>query len=291
MKIENKIEWLESHPVVYALVVVVATAVVGEIVQGCIAAVADGAASMVMYGSVDHAKVNDLGLVGTAMRLLASLVVLLLFWLAFRKDLRGFFNTRRFAAAFLLGWGALVASAYGLISTIAAQTSYGNFGAALLMGAQPGIGEEVLDRVIPICLVMRSRNRERLIIPVIVFTGAGFGLTHGFNILAGADPVTTLFQVIYASCIGFLFAVIYLKTGDMWITMLLHTVIDTVYFLGAEAQSGGGVLTQGTSVDGAVFMLACAALYFINAFLLFRKTSKTEILDTWSGIWKAEAEN
>ena len=82
---KNKIEWLESHPVVYALVVVVATAVLGEIVQGCIAAVANGVASMIMYGSVDHAKADDLGLVGTAMLLLASLVVLLLFWLAFRK--------------------------------------------------------------------------------------------------------------------------------------------------------------------------------------------------------------
>lgn len=288
---KNKIEWLESHPVVYALVVVVATAVLGEIVQGCIAAVANGVASMIMYGSVDHAKADDLGLVGTAMLLLASLVVLLLFWLAFRKDLRSFFNTRRFAAAFLLGWAALVTSAYGLISTIAAHTSYGNFGAALLMGAQPGISEEVLARVIPICLVMRRRNRERLIVPVIVFTGAGFGLTHGFNVFVGADPVTTLFQVIYASCIGFLFAVIYLKTGDMWITMLLHTVIDTVYFLGAEAQSGGGVLTHGTSVDGAVSMLAYAALYFANAFLLYRKTGKEEILNTWSGIWKSEAES
>jgi uncharacterized protein len=288
---KNKIEWLESHPVVYALVVVGAVAVLGETVQGCMASVADEIASMVMYGSVNPAKVNDLGLVNTAIQLLSSVVVLLLFWFAFRKDLRGFFNVRRFAAAFLLGWGVLVASTCGLISTIVEQTNYGNFGAALLMGMQPGIDEEILDRVIPICLVMRSRNRERLIVPVIVFTSAGFGLTHGFNILAGADPVTTLFQVIYASCIGFLFAVIYLKTGDMWITMLLHTVIDTVYFLGAEAQRGGGVLTQGTNVADAVFMLACAALYFVNAFLLYRKTSKEEILNTWSGIWKSQAEN
>ena len=288
---KNKIEWLESHPVVYALVVVVAAAVLGEIVQGCMASVADEIASMVMYGSVNPAKVNNLGLVDTAVQLLSSLVVLLLFWFVFRKDLRGFFNVRRFAAAFLLGWGVLVASTCGLISTIVEQTNYGNFGAALLMGMQPGIGEEILDRVIPICLVMRSRNRERLIVPVIVFTSAGFGLTHGFNVFAGADPVTTLFQVIYASCIGFLFAVIYLKTGDMWITMLLHTVIDTVYFLGAEAQRGGGVLTQGTNVADAVFMLACAALYFANAFLLYRKTSTEEILNTWSGIWKSQAEN
>lgn len=288
---KNKIEWLESHPVAYALVVVVAAAVLGEIVQGCMASVADEIASMVMYGSVNPAKVNNLGLVDTAVQLLSSLVVLLLFWFVFRKDLRGFFNVRRFAAAFLLGWGVLVASTCGLISTIVEQTNYGNFGAALLMGMQPGIGEEILDRVIPICLVMRSRNRERLIVPVIVFTSVGFGLTHGFNILAGADPVTTLFQVIYASCIGFLFAVIYLKTGDIWITMLLHTVIDTVYFLGAEAQRGGGVLTQGTNVADAVFMLACAALYFVNAFLLYRKTSKEEILNTWSGIWKSQAEN
>ncbi len=242
-----------------------------------------------MYGSVDHAKAGDLGLVGTAMQLLSSIVVLLLFWFTFRKDLRGFFNTRRFGVAFLLGWSAFATSAYSLFSTFSQHAGgYGNFGAALLMGLQPGVGEEVLDRVIPICLVMRSRNRERLIVPVIIFTSASFGLTHGFNIFAGADPGATACQVVYAACIGFLFAVIYLKTGDIWITMLLHTVVDTVYFLSLEGQSGGGVLTQGVNISDIGAQLLYAALYFINAFLLFKKTNKAEILDTWSGIWKTE---
>ncbi len=288
---KNKSKWSESHPVAYALVTVVVAVVLAEAVVEIMAIIADGVASMVMYGSLDHIKTSDLGLVATAMQLLSSVIVLLLFWLIFRKNLRGFFNARRFGASFLLGWSVLAICVFSLVASILEQESYGNFGAALLMGLQPGIGEETVCRVIPICLVMRSRNRERLIVPVIVSTSIIFGLIHSANILAGANPVATVFQVVYAACLGFLFAVIYLKTGDIWISMLLHTAIDAVFFLGSEAQSGGGVLSQGVGVADVVLLLVCTVLFFANAFLLFRKTDKAEILNTWSGIWKTEAES
>ena len=284
---ENKSKWSESHPVAYALIVMAASiALAGIAVWGVI--IVDLVATMVMYGSLDHVKVNNLGLVNTGTELLGFVIVLLLFWLIFRKDLRGFFNVRRFGVSLLLGWSILVVTAFILLSSILEQ-DYGNFGAALLMGMRPGIGEEVLFRVIPICLVMRSKDRERLIVPAIAFTSILFGMVHGINIFSGADPISTLFQITYASCIGFLFAVIYLKTGNMWITMFLHTIMDTASFLSASTQSEGGVLTQGVDVASVVFLLVCTVLFFANAFSLFRKTSKAEILDTWSGIWKSEA--
>jgi uncharacterized protein len=284
---ENKSKWSESHPVAYALIVMAASiALAGIAVWGVI--IVDLVATMVMYGSLDHVKVNNLGLGNTGTELLGFVIVLLLFWLIFRKDLRGFFNVRRFGVSLLLGWSILVATAFILLSSILEQ-DYGNFGAALLMGMRPGIGEEVLFRVIPICLVMRSKDRERLIVPAIAFTSILFGMVHGINIFSGADPISTLFQITYASCIGFLFAVIYLKTGNMWITMFLHTIMDTASFLSASTQSEGGVLTQGVDVASVVFLLVCTVLFFANAFSLFRKTSKAEILDTWSGIWKSEA--
>ncbi len=286
---ENKSKWFESHPVAYALIMMaVSTALAGVAVLG-VAAIVNLVVTMVMYGSLDHVKPSDLGLVNTGTELSGFVVVLLLFWFIFRKNLRGFFNTRRFGASFLLGWSILVATAANLLISILNQ-DYGNFGAALLMGLQPGVGEEVLFRIIPICLVMRSKDRERLIVPIIAFTSVLFGLVHGVNIFSGADPVTTLFQIAYASCIGFLFAVIYLKTGDIWITMLLHTIMDTSAFLGSETQSEGGVQVQGVDVANAVLLLVCTVLFFVNAFSLFKKTSKTEILDTWSGIWKAQVE-
>lgn len=286
---ENKSKWSESHPVAYALIVMAASiALAGIAVWGVI--IVDLVATMVMYGSLDHVKVNNLGLGNTGTELLGFVIVLLLFWLIFRKDLRGFFNVRRFGVSLLLGWSILVATAFILLSSILEQ-DYGNFGAALLMGMRPGIGEEVLFRVIPICLVMRSKDRERLIVPAIAFTSILFGMVHGINIFSGADPISTLFQITYASCIGFLFAVIYLKTGNMWITMFLHTIMDTASFLSASTQSEGGVLTQGVDVASVVFLLVCTVLFFVNAFLLYRKTSKAEILDTWSGIWKSEAES
>lgn len=143
---------------------------------------------MVVYGSVDRAYMGNMGLISTVITMVSHIVVLLLYWFIFRRDLQGFFNARRFGEFVLLGWSVLAIGAFNLISEILEHESYGNPGVALLMGMQPGICEEIMLRVIPISLVMRSKERERLVIPVVVFTSLLFGLWHGFNILSGANP-------------------------------------------------------------------------------------------------------
>ena len=291
MRREMQCNWSETHPVAHALVVAAAAMALAGIVETFIEAIAGGVAAMVVYGSVDRAYMGNMGLISTVITMVSHIVVLLLYWFIFRKDLQGFFNARRFGEFVLLGWSVLAIGAFNLISEILEHESYGNPGVALLMGMQPGICEEIMLRVIPISLVMRSKERERLVIPVVVFTSLLFGLWHGFNILSGANPVTTLFQVIYATGVGFLFAAIYLRTGDIWITMFLHAITDTIYFLGAEAQSGDAILSQSTSFSDAIILLAYAVLYFANAFYVFRKSKRIEISDTWSRIWKVKTES
>lgn len=46
------------------------------------------------------------------------------------------------------------------------------------------------------------------------------------NILGGADIAYTLYQVVYATAIGFFFAMIYFKTKNLWIPILIHGLID-----------------------------------------------------------------
>lgn len=171
--------WSETHPVAHALVVVAAAMALAGIAETFIEAITGGVAAMVVYGSVDRAYMGNMGLISTVITMVSHIVVLLLYWFIFRRDLRGFFNTRRFGEFVLLGWSVLAIGAFNLISEILEHESYGNPGVALLMGMQPGICEEIMLRVIPISLVMRSKERERLVIPVVVFTSLLFGLWHG----------------------------------------------------------------------------------------------------------------
>lgn len=282
-------KWGEAHPVVFGLMMTAVVMMLARLAEAFIEAIAGGVAAMAVYGTVSSGEVGNMGLVSTAISLLSHMATLLLFWFIFRKELHNFFNIRKFNRIFLLGWSSLAIDAFTLVVGLLNHKSYGNFGTALLLGMEPGISEEVLYRTIPICFAMKSKKREQMVVPVMIFTSVLFGLRHGLNVFYGADPVTTLFQVLYSTGTGFLFAAIYIGTGDLWITMFLHSVTDTIYFLGAEAQSGGGVLSGGTNASDAVIMLIYAALYFVNAFFVFRST-RAEISDVWSGTGQVKAE-
>lgn len=140
-------------------------------------------------------------------------------------------------------------------------------------------------RIIPISAAMKSRKREQLVLPVFLFTGLSFGLIHSVNLFAGADLISTLVQVLYATGVGFLFAAIYMRTGNMWITIFLHTLNDAIDFLSLNLQTSGGVLTDTPDTSGLIGLLLFAALYYVNAFYIFRSCRRKTISNTWADIW------
>lgn len=282
--------WGETHPIAYGLIMIAVVMLIARIAEAFIEALASGVAAMAIYGTASKDVVGNMGLVSAEISLVSNIVILLLFWFVFRKELHNFFNVRKFNEVFFLGWSALAIDAFTLIAGILSHKSYGNLGAALLIGMQPGFSEEIMYRIIPICLAMRSKERKKVVVPVIVITSILFGLRHGLNIMYGADPVTTLFQVLYATGTGFLFAGIYVRTGNIWITIFLHSLTDTIYYLGLEAQTSGGVLTQGTNFSDAIILLIYAALYFVNAYFVFAKCKQVKIPDIWSEIWREKVE-
>ena len=68
--------------------------------------------------------------------------------------------------------------------------------------------------------------------------GLIFGVMHLGNIFSGVDPTAVFQQVVSAIFSGLVFSAIYLRSGNIWVVILLHTLIDTVglvpsTFLGA----------------------------------------------------------
>jgi uncharacterized protein len=274
---KTKPGWYETHPVAYSLISVAAAIVLTSLVSNIL--VLPAALAEVASGAeMSRERI-------ACLTMPSKVVTLLIFWFIFRKRLRGFFVIRGLGAGILMGWSVLAISAFTVIGGILDHKAFGDIGTAVWNGIQPGISEEVLYRIIPIAFALRVQKKDKLVIPVMTVTGVIFGLIHGANILAGADVTATVLQVIYAAGTGLMFAIIYMKTGNLWITVFLHSLTDIVYYLGAEEQSSAGILSEQLGLVDIGFLIVYAALYFANAFWLYRRTGKTEFTGTWDRIW------
>ncbi|GAF70078.1 unnamed protein product [marine sediment metagenome] len=93
---------------------------------------------------------------------------------------------------------------------------------------RPGIWEEVAFRGVVIPLLSKKYKQ----ILTILISGIIFGLAHAFNIigvlLSGGPHIYTLFQVIYATLMGFSMGYMYLKTKSLLPSIIYHYLIDTV---------------------------------------------------------------
>ena len=91
----------------------------------------------------------------------------------------------------------------------------------------PGIWEEVAFRGIILTLLLKKYSEKKSII----IDGLLFGCMHFLNILGGADIVSTIIQVFYATSLGFAFAYMYIKTESLVPCIIAHYLIDAVNLL------------------------------------------------------------
>lgn len=285
---ETNRKFSDVHPSLYTFMVV-ALSMLFVAVATNILRVIGGIIVMASRGSVTRDGFNNLGLMENVLTLVSYVIALAVYYLVFRKNLSSsFFHAHKTGKGILLCWSVLLIDAFTLFSALISGRESGNVGVALLLGIAPGVTEEILCRIIPLSFVMKSPEREKRVQPAVVFTSLIFGLGHIINIFSGADIVTTLFQVLYATGTGFLFGTVYIRTGNMWITIILHSLTDFIFFLGKDSQLSGGVLSESTGASSAVFLLVFALLYFVNAFIVFRKETPESPSAIWERVWKEE---
>lgn len=285
---ETNRKFSDVHPSLYTFMVV-ALSMLFVAVATNILRVIGGIIVMASRGSVTRDGFNNLGLMENVLTLVSYVIALAVYYLVFRKNLSSsFFHAHKTGKGILLCWSVLLIDAFTLFSALISGRESGNVGVALLLGITPGVTEEILCRIIPLSFAMKSPEREKRVQPAVVFTSLIFGLGHIINIFSGADIVTTLFQVLYATGTGFLFGTVYIRTGNMWITIILHSLTDFIFFLGKDSQLSGGVLSESTGASSAVFLLVFALLYFVNAFIVFRKETPESPSAIWERVWKEE---
>ena len=126
-----------------------------------------------------------------------------------------------------------------------------------------GLMEESLFRglLLPVIGGYFKGKKYSSILTVAV-TSAIFGLFHLLNLFAGAGIGATLMQVGYSFLIGAMLSAVLLKTGNLWLCVLIHAAFN----IGGDLVP---VLGSGTFQDLGFWIFTAAAGVICTAYILY----------------------
>lgn len=220
---------------------------------------------------------------------LAALLAAWLFKLWFRPDFNGCLQKDGLKEGLLMLLPFLAIHYAGsIVSWITLGT--GSALIALLRAAAPGFGEEIMFRGLGVANYMRKIRSEGQIKVIFWLSSIVFGLIHLGNIFAGGDPKSVVIQAVYAIGVGMLFGAVYLRTGNLWPTILGHWSVDFFELTRVDLSGSGGVMT-GMGI-GDWITIAAGAFGAFWALRLINPKFYGEIMEVWAGKWnrKSEAE-
>lgn len=153
----------------------------------------------------------------------------------------------------------------------------------ILLGFVPAFTEEIAFRGIIGANFMRIYNKKSGVWITLFVTSIIFGAVHILNVFAGADFGQSLFQGFYAFALGMLFAAVLLRTGNLWICIIIHGLTDTLALMSAEALEQGAVQAQAFVFDLSILPLLIISLFFIGySIYLCRPKKQDEIVELWA---------
>lgn len=127
-----------------------------------------------------------------------------------------------------------------------------------------GFFEEIIFRGILLMLfIERFSSKKNGVWIAVISSSILFGLVHLINLFNGAALGDTLLQVSYSMLMGMLWAVMFLRTQNLWLTMVLHA---TYNFFGQVMFYLGTVNHRfDTYTIGITIILGClTAVYSFN---------------------------
>lgn len=123
----------------------------------------------------------------------------------------------------------------------------------LLTCLATGFAEEIIFRGIGLqFLLQRLPQTLKGTILAVLLSSLVFGLMHLFNIFGGSGVGNTLLQVGYSFLMGAMWAVLYLKTKNIWLVMILHGLYN---FFGQVLFELGSVINRYDTVTIAITVI------------------------------------
>ncbi|SFC33693.1 CPBP family intramembrane glutamic endopeptidase [Butyrivibrio sp. YAB3001] len=99
---------------------------------------------------------------------------------------------------------------------------------------------------------------------------------------------TTLLQVISASAAGFLLCALFIRSGSLLPSMLMHAINDVYAFMNLDLVSEAGVMEGTLKTSDIVLNMILSVLQIIIAIYLLHPSAGDEIMETWNRKWGKE---
>ena len=92
----------------------------------------------------------------------------------------------------------------------------------------------------------------------VIVSAVTFGIGHIVNLLAGMATAKNLMMVVFAIAWGFVFTMVYYKSGSLLLCILVHAVVDVLSMVAAETAWGDWLYIGATVVIGGAYSLYLA---------------------------------
>lgn len=112
-----------------------------------------------------------------------------------------------------------------------------------------GLIEELIFRG----LLFRALLKRDPVPVAITISAVTFGIGHLVNLLAGQGGLESLIQVFFAVAWGYLFTLVFYKSGSLWACIVVHGMVDVFSKFAAAGSSSEYVYVGATIVVAAAY--------------------------------------
>ena len=107
-----------------------------------------------------------------------------------------------------------------------------------------GWTEELIFRGVILNLFLeRFSKTKRGILWAVILSGVLFGAVHLTNISQGVTVTSAMIQAINGAFLGVIFGAVYARSGNIWLVMTFHALVDFASLMGS------GIFGAGTTVE------------------------------------------
>ena len=114
-----------------------------------------------------------------------------------------------------------------------------------------GFVEEMIFRGFLFRALLKKRGQT----VAVIVSAVTFGIGHIVNLLAGMDIANNLLMVLFAVAWGFVFTMVYYKSGSLLVCIVAHAVVDVLSMVAVESSWGSWVYVGATIVIGLAYSL------------------------------------
>ena len=96
--------------------------------------------------------------------------------------------------------------------------------------------------------------------PAVIIAAVTFGIGHIVNLLAGQASLETVLQVAFAITWGFIFTMVFYKSGSLLPCIVSHALVDAFSKFSVESSWGSWVYVVATIILGALYCVYLSRL-------------------------------